>query len=140
MLITLHCDKNSELEILGYESEEGDLLGIFWCTIPDLLLQHPIELEFEPFGQFVASFKLISSGQVTQSSTVDKGIKRRKQVKKFYPRKGHAFVSMQFYQPMKCAFCSEFLLNGQGYQCQCNTAILFLFALLSIATSLGMSF
>ncbi|TFK20607.1 AGC/PKC protein kinase [Coprinopsis marcescibilis] len=31
---------------------------------------------------------------------------------------GHKFVQQQFYQLMKCAFCSDFLLNAAGYQCE----------------------
>lgn len=31
---------------------------------------------------------------------------------------GHKFVQRQFYQIILCAFCSEFLLNAVGYQCE----------------------
>jgi hypothetical protein len=31
---------------------------------------------------------------------------------------GHKFVQKQFYQLLLCAFCSEFLLNAAGYQCE----------------------
>ena len=31
---------------------------------------------------------------------------------------GHKFVQRQFYQIILCAFCSEFLLNATGYQCE----------------------
>jgi hypothetical protein len=31
---------------------------------------------------------------------------------------GHKFVQKQFYQIILCAFCSEFLLNAVGYQCE----------------------
>ncbi|KAF6757580.1 protein kinase C1 [Ephemerocybe angulata] len=31
---------------------------------------------------------------------------------------GHKFVQRQFYQLMLCAFCSDFLLNAVGYQCE----------------------
>lgn len=31
---------------------------------------------------------------------------------------GHKFVLKQFYQVILCAFCSEFLLNAVGYQCE----------------------
>ncbi len=31
---------------------------------------------------------------------------------------GHKFVQKQFYQLLLCAFCSEFLLNATGYQCE----------------------
>lgn len=41
-------------------------------------------------------------------------------VKKVFPRKGHKFIPTQFYSPMKCAYCGDFLLSGQGYQCSCR--------------------
>jgi hypothetical protein len=31
---------------------------------------------------------------------------------------GHQFVQLQFYQPIMCALCQEFLLTGEGYQCE----------------------
>lgn len=31
---------------------------------------------------------------------------------------GHKFVQRQFYQPIMCALCQEFLLTGEGYQCE----------------------
>lgn len=31
---------------------------------------------------------------------------------------GHKFVQRQFYQPILCALCQEFLLTGEGYQCE----------------------
>jgi hypothetical protein len=30
---------------------------------------------------------------------------------------GHKFIQRQFYQPIMCALCQEFLLTGDGYQC-----------------------
>ncbi|KAJ9099263.1 hypothetical protein QFC21_004144 [Naganishia friedmannii] len=31
---------------------------------------------------------------------------------------GHKFVQTQFYQPILCALCQEFLRTGEGYQCE----------------------
>ncbi len=31
---------------------------------------------------------------------------------------GHQFVQRQFYSPIMCALCQEFLLTGEGYQCE----------------------
>jgi classical protein kinase C/novel protein kinase C epsilon type len=31
---------------------------------------------------------------------------------------GHKFIQRQFYQPILCALCQEFLLTGEGYQCE----------------------
>ena len=41
--------------------------------------------------------------------------KRRGEV---YEMNGHKFSQQQFYNIMKCAYCSEFLLNAQGMQCE----------------------
>lgn len=41
--------------------------------------------------------------------------KRRGEV---FEMNGHKFVQRQFYQPILCALCQEFLLTGEGYQCE----------------------
>ncbi|KDQ62195.1 hypothetical protein JAAARDRAFT_30093 [Jaapia argillacea MUCL 33604] len=35
-----------------------------------------------------------------------------------HEKNGHKFVQRQFYQLIMCAFCTEFLLNAVGYQCE----------------------
>ncbi|KAJ7288491.1 protein kinase C1 [Mycena rebaudengoi] len=42
----------------------------------------------------------------------------RKRKDEIHEMNGHKFVQRQFYQLMLCAFCSEFLLNATGYQCE----------------------
>ncbi|KAK7048211.1 protein kinase C [Favolaschia claudopus] len=42
----------------------------------------------------------------------------RKRKDEIHEMNGHKFVQRQFYQLMLCAFCSEFLLNAVGYQCE----------------------
>ena len=42
----------------------------------------------------------------------------RKRKEEIVEMNGHKFVAKQFYQLMLCAFCSEFLLNATGYQCE----------------------
>ncbi|KAJ7782280.1 protein kinase C1 [Mycena maculata] len=42
----------------------------------------------------------------------------RKRKDEVHEMNGHKFVQRQFYQLMLCAFCSEFLLNAVGYQCE----------------------
>ncbi|KAI0034647.1 hypothetical protein K488DRAFT_83829 [Vararia minispora EC-137] len=42
----------------------------------------------------------------------------RKRKEEVHEMNGHKFVQKQFYQLMLCAFCSEFLLNATGYQCE----------------------
>lgn len=50
------------------------------------------------------------------------GIGRQGAVRKrkgdVYEMNGHQFVQRQFYQPIMCALCQEFLLTGEGYQCE----------------------
>jgi classical protein kinase C len=42
----------------------------------------------------------------------------RKRKGEVHEMNGHKFVQKQFYQLMLCAFCSDFLLNALGYQCE----------------------
>lgn len=42
----------------------------------------------------------------------------RKRKDEVHEMNGHKFVQRQFYQIIMCAFCSEFLLNAAGYQCE----------------------
>ncbi|PPR00422.1 hypothetical protein CVT24_004483, partial [Panaeolus cyanescens] len=42
----------------------------------------------------------------------------RKRKGEVHEMNGHKFVQRQFYQLMLCAFCSDFLLNALGYQCE----------------------
>lgn len=44
------------------------------------------------------------------------GAVRRKE--EIHEMNGHKFVVKQFYQIIMCAFCSEFLFNAVGYQCE----------------------
>jgi len=42
----------------------------------------------------------------------------RKRKGDVYEMNGHQFVQRQFYQPIMCALCQEFLLTVEGYQCE----------------------
>ncbi|KAK8865995.1 hypothetical protein IAR55_001146 [Kwoniella newhampshirensis] len=42
----------------------------------------------------------------------------RKRKGDVFEMNGHQFVQRQFYQPIMCALCQEFLLTGEGYQCE----------------------
>ncbi|KAK4689725.1 hypothetical protein P7C73_g372, partial [Tremellales sp. Uapishka_1] len=42
----------------------------------------------------------------------------RKRKGDVFEMNGHKFVQRQFYQPIMCALCQEFLLTGEGYQCE----------------------
>ncbi|GFZ43576.1 protein kinase C, partial [Saitozyma sp. JCM 24511] len=41
----------------------------------------------------------------------------RKRKGDVFEMNGHKFIQRQFYQPIMCALCQEFLLTGDGYQC-----------------------
>jgi hypothetical protein len=42
----------------------------------------------------------------------------RKRKGDVFEMNGHKFIQRQFYQPILCALCQEFLLTGEGYQCE----------------------
>ncbi|CAK5269800.1 unnamed protein product [Mycena citricolor] len=42
----------------------------------------------------------------------------RKRKDEIHEMNGHKFVQRQFYQLIRCAFCSEFLVNAVGYTCE----------------------
>jgi hypothetical protein len=42
----------------------------------------------------------------------------RKRKGDVFEMNGHKFVQRQFFQPILCALCQEFLLTGEGYQCE----------------------
>lgn len=42
----------------------------------------------------------------------------RKKKDEVHEMNGHKFVQRQFYQVMLCAYCSTFLVNAAGYQCE----------------------
>ncbi|KAJ3149573.1 Serine/threonine kinase [Geranomyces variabilis] len=73
-------------------------------------------MEMEPAGQLQAKFNLVSTS--LKRNRQKDGLRRHKPVQKIFPKRGHKFIAMQFYQVMKCVVCTEFLMSGQGYQCQ----------------------
>ncbi|KAJ8331322.1 Serine/threonine kinase [Batrachochytrium dendrobatidis] len=125
----LTVDKALEVEINILE-KSGALLAMCWFKIADLDenlekrfgINRPSSmdtvpetwLEMEPSGQLHIK---LSFASVQRSKTEKDRIFRRNPVQKIYPRNGHRFFAMQFYQVMQCAFCNEFL-GRQGYQCQ----------------------
>ncbi|KND02050.1 AGC/PKC protein kinase [Spizellomyces punctatus DAOM BR117] len=73
-------------------------------------------LEMEPGGQLLVKLNFVPES--SKAKRRKDGLLRRKPVQKVFPKRGHKFVAMQFYQVMKCAVCGEFLMSAQGYQCQ----------------------
>ena len=70
--------------------------------------------ELEPAGYLQCHVSITPTKAVTPKI---EGVSRQRAVKKTFPVNGHKFAALQFYQPMKCAYCTDFLLSGQGYQC-----------------------
>lgn len=68
--------------------------------------------ELEPTGKIQMGFNFIAN-----QKSVRQGITRQRNVQKIFPKRGHKFTLQQFYQVVKCAACSEFLISGQGFQC-----------------------
>ncbi|RKO91314.1 hypothetical protein BDK51DRAFT_31045, partial [Blyttiomyces helicus] len=71
--------------------------------------------DLEPAGQVLLKLNFVTNSGTKRRKD---GVFRRKPVQKIFPKRGHKFVALQFYQVMKCAICTEFLMSGQGYQCQ----------------------
>nr|KAJ3412449.1 Serine/threonine kinase [Polyrhizophydium stewartii] len=125
----LSIDKALEVEIIILE-KSGSLLSMCWFRVADLdehldkrfgSTRPPnVEavqetwLEMEASGQLLVKLNFHA---MQRSKTERDRIFRRNPVQKVYPRNGHRFLAMQFYQVMQCALCNEFL-GRQGYQCQ----------------------
>ncbi|KAJ3282065.1 Serine/threonine kinase, partial [Blyttiomyces sp. JEL0837] len=140
----IQVDKGLEVEICVYE-KGGGILSLVWFKMSELddavrligrsTFQDSEEhagaadkppanpadgieawLDMEPGGQIAVKLNFVAeAGKLRRKN---EGVARRRPVQKFFPKKGHKFVAAQFYQVMKCAVCSEFLISGQGYQCQ----------------------
>lgn len=78
-------------------------------------LESPLELE--PSGKLGIRVRFVHE---LRSEKIKDGVVRRKNVKKVFPKRGHKFALQQFYQVIKCAACGDFLMSGQGLQCQCK--------------------
>ncbi|RKP00755.1 hypothetical protein CXG81DRAFT_5846, partial [Caulochytrium protostelioides] len=87
-------------------------------------------LDMEPAGQLHVQFAwtdraaaFMPTGTAALAATAlapapSRPIVRRRAVQKIMMRRGHRFAAIQFYRPMKCAVCHDFLFDGQGFQCQ----------------------
>ncbi|KAI8813372.1 kinase-like domain-containing protein [Cladochytrium replicatum] len=121
----IQVDKASEVEISVYD-RSGPLLGLVWFRIADLeddLKAHygpnyesadirESKLNLEPEGVLIAKFNFVVVGR---TKTEKDKVFRRNAVQKIYPKNGHKLIAQQFYQPMRCAVCTDFLIVG--YQC-----------------------
>src|ERR1700730_16215136 len=80
--------------------------------------------QVSPFTYYKPTDNLLSAKENVRKRPLDTpgGLGRQGAVRKrkdeVHEMNGHKFVQKQFYQLLLCAFCSEFLLNAAGYQCE----------------------
>ncbi|KZV68810.1 hypothetical protein PENSPDRAFT_505499 [Peniophora sp. CONT] len=76
----------------------------------------------EPVGALALHLNFIKENVRKRPLDAPGGLARaqavRKRKEEVHEQNGHAFIAKQFYQLVLCAFCSEFLLNATGYQCE----------------------
>ncbi|KAI0689703.1 protein kinase C [Cytidiella melzeri] len=74
----------------------------------------------EPAGALALQVSFVKEN--LRKRPLDAGLGRQGAVRKrkdeVHEMNGHKFFRQQFYQIIMCAFCSEFLLDGAGYQCE----------------------
>ncbi|RKP05470.1 kinase-like domain-containing protein, partial [Thamnocephalis sphaerospora] len=75
--------------------------------------------DVEPIGQISMRLNFIrDAGRKRIPSRLGRQGAVRKRRGEVYEMNGHKFSQKPFYNIMKCAFCSEFLLNAHGVQCE----------------------
>ncbi|KAI0061640.1 hypothetical protein BV25DRAFT_1900312 [Artomyces pyxidatus] len=76
----------------------------------------------EPVGALALNLNFVKENVRKRPLDAPGGLGRQGAVRKrkdeVHEMNGHKFVQKQFYQLLLCAFCSEFLLNATGYQCE----------------------
>ncbi|KAH9997841.1 hypothetical protein BJV77DRAFT_1137197 [Russula vinacea] len=76
----------------------------------------------EPVGAIALKLNFVKENVRKRPLDAPGGLGRQGAVRKrkdeVHEMNGHKFVQKQFYQLLLCAFCSEFLLNAAGYQCE----------------------
>ncbi|KAI0304392.1 hypothetical protein B0F90DRAFT_1249140 [Multifurca ochricompacta] len=76
----------------------------------------------EPVGAVALKLNFVKENVRKRPLDAPGGLGRQGAVRKrkdeVHEMNGHKFVQKQFYQLLLCAFCSEFLLNAAGYQCE----------------------
>ncbi|KAI0269865.1 hypothetical protein BC834DRAFT_967598 [Gloeopeniophorella convolvens] len=76
----------------------------------------------EPVGAIALQLNFVKENVRKRPLDAPGGLGRQGAVRKrkdeVHEMNGHKFVQKQFYQLLLCAFCSEFLLNATGYQCE----------------------
>ncbi|KAJ1547596.1 Serine/threonine kinase, partial [Cladochytrium tenue] len=134
--VEVELDRAQEVELVVRDDGSGNrLLGLVWFRVAELhealrayaagpaetavaggVVLAEYRLDLEPGGEL--HVKLGLAVEENRLRRRNEGVVRRRPVQKVFPAQGHRFTATQFYQAMKCAVCSEFLLTGKGYQCQ----------------------
>ncbi|KAJ3253607.1 Serine/threonine kinase [Boothiomyces macroporosus] len=125
-------EKGHEVEIAVHEQGSG-ILGLVWFKIYDLLEDNKMTL---PEGENTSDvwLNLLPGGKIHLQLTFgalflilvpekpkkkgNEELIRQRAVQKFTNRRGHKFIGISSYQVLKCAICHEFLVSGQGLNCQ----------------------
>ena len=126
------ADKAHEIEFSVYNSNNV-LVGLQFFRIADLIMElksfdaanksgdvFENYWDIEPTGQIGLRFKLNSADVQRAKSEIMAGLQRNAGVKrrKIHMVQGHKFVSKQFYAPMKCALCQEYIITRTACQCE----------------------
>ena len=120
--VTLHS--SSTLRKPGYGGMDGkgpDGIEGWWSVEPAGAIS--IQLDF---GKPALPLPVLRSRPVKDSPAGGRrpyeALGRQGAVRKrkgdVFEMNGHKFVQRQYYQPIMCALCQEFLLTGEGYQCE----------------------
>lgn len=75
--------------------------------------------DMEPVGQIGLKLNFVETGRRRQASRLGRhgAVRKRVPAKEIQEVNGHKFCLQQFYKPMKCALCGDFLASASGYQC-----------------------
>ncbi|KAJ3346407.1 Serine/threonine kinase [Kappamyces sp. JEL0680] len=130
--LILYLEKAHEIEIAVHE-HDGGVLGVVWFQLSDFIdelnklednadaasPEYPrsmnVWLDLVPGGKIHVTFTI--AFEKTKKKR-DQTLTRQKAVQKFTIKQGHKFSAIKSYQVLKCAVCRDFLMSGQGLNCQ----------------------
>ena len=96
----------------GSQSNLRVLLPFISTSVSDHTRRRSVQLLSTPLVKENVRKRPLDAGGLGRQGAV------RKRKDEVHEMNGHKFVQRQFYQIILCAFCSEFLLNAVGYQCE----------------------
>ncbi|KAI8896809.1 kinase-like domain-containing protein [Globomyces pollinis-pini] len=132
-------DGSHECEVVVYEQDAG-IVGMVWFRMSDFLedaaanidsvpvinkakstdtltetKSDEIWLSLQPGGAVRLQIQFVPE---TKKKKSDHTISRQKAVHKMVFKQGHKLAAINSYQVLKCAVCNDFLVSGQGLNCQ----------------------